>query len=77
MMVLKLDDVIVGIILILMMIMWMLVSAKNLINDVDDDDAEVDQKDYSDIIINNFKKSQELRKLPCQSHVAWKIKFKC
>ena len=42
MMVLKLDDVIVGIILILMMIMWMLVSTKNLINDVDDDDAKVD-----------------------------------
>ena len=42
MMVLKLDDVIVGIILILMMSMWMLVSTKNLINDVDDDDAKVD-----------------------------------
>ena len=69
MMVLKLDDVIVGIILILMMIMWMLVSTKNLINDVDDDDAEVDQKDYSDIIINNFKKSQELRKLPVTSYL--------
>ena len=41
-MVLKLDDVIVGIILILMMIMWMLESTKNLINDVDDDDAKVD-----------------------------------
>ena len=68
-MVLKLDDVIVGIILILMMIMWMLVSTKNLINDVDDDDAEVDQKEYSDIIINNFKKSQELRKLPVTSYL--------